>query len=363
VDENSTSILVPVWILQMKQIRAALKSVVLTVSVLLLSCSQLEYQTADPVPDHDGQYDTEFPQTAVSYDLERLVHATKMIFAQAHYKTHFYTVQDQVRERDINKETLKEAYDSQYIQKSVSGTATVILNDTRHIALLSCAHIFAKPDTIITFHRDANKNKSDFIESISIKQKQSNFARDVPGIGDLEILIMDKDRDIALLGTKKPASFRPGLLPRLTYPFGNAKELRWGTFVYVIGYPSGYQIITKGIVSRYERDRENIFLIDAPFNPGFSGGLVVALRDGVPNFEAVGIVTSAAGEDEAFLVPTKHRDYVENVPYADSVFVEYKTNIKYGITFATTTNAVVALIRKNMPLLRRMGYDFSAMIK
>ena len=47
----------------------------------------------------------------------------------------------------------------------------------------------------------------------------------------------------------------------------------------------------------------NIFLVDAVFNRGYSGGIVLAIRDGVPNFELVGLVKSVPAEYEYVMKP------------------------------------------------------------
>ncbi|MCK7529466.1 MAG: hypothetical protein MZV64_73895 [Ignavibacteriales bacterium] len=49
-------------------------------------------------------------------------------------------------------------------------------------------------------------------------------------------------------------------------------------------------MVTKAIVSNPSRDESGSFLVDAVVNNGMSGGLVLAIKDGVPNFEMVGMI-------------------------------------------------------------------------
>ena len=87
---------------------------------------------------------------------------------------------------------------------------------------------------------------------------------------------LDEKNDIAILS--KEFSTPPKLhIPVFRYPIGKARELEWGSFIYLIGYPKGYKIITKGIVSDPDRDRQGSFLIDALFNSGLSGGILLAI--------------------------------------------------------------------------------------
>ena len=65
----------------------------------------------------------------------------------------------------------------------------------------------------------------------------------------------------------------------------------------------GHKMITRGIVSNTRDDKSDSFLIDALFNRGFSGGIILAIRDGVPNFELVGMAKSVSAKNEYLLTP------------------------------------------------------------
>ena len=69
------------------------------------------------------------------------------------------------------------------------------------------------------------------------------------------------------------------------------------------GYPSGHKMVTKAIVSSPNKDRKGSFLLDAVLTPGFSGGIALAVRDGVPNFELVGLVQLVSGRTTYALGP------------------------------------------------------------
>jgi hypothetical protein len=120
-------------------------------------------------------------------------------------------------------------------------------------------------------------------------------------------------------------------------------------------------MITKAIVSSPNRDTEGTFLVDALFNRGFSGGIVIAVRDGVPNFELVGIAKSAAAEYEYTIVPPQNFDseeYNPHVVYTGELFVENRASIQYGVTHVIPIDAIVRFIRENESRLLNKGYNF-----
>jgi hypothetical protein len=150
------------------------------------------------------------------------------------------------------------------------------------------------------------------------------------------------------------------------YPFGRAKELEWGTFVYLFGYPSGYRMITKGIVSSPNKSGQGSFIVDAVVSPGSSGAIVLAVRDGIPNFELVGIVKLIPAQSSFVLSPSKREgdeEYDPGEPYRGDVFVERKTEIQYGIAQAIPAEAIVDFIRKNQQQLQSQGYHLESLLQ
>jgi hypothetical protein len=329
------------------------------VFILFAGCSSRIYDVAYPTL-KDGQYDSEFPYRDCSAQLEEIGRSIKIIYATAYYKTFLFDEASRVRESDLAfAGTYLKAAKVQFTHNSTLGTATVIQSDTRTIMLLTCAHVVDFDDTIRAFYGGAEA----FIKSVAIKEKQSNFIRDIPEAEDIEILAADEAMDIAVIGkrfvtppTEPAAVFR--------YPMGRSKELKWGSFVYLIGYPMGHKMITKGTVSSPDRDKKGSFLTDAPFNRGFSGGLVLAIRDGVPNFEWVGVARSVAANYEYILTPSKDIDASRlnpGAPYEGEIFVGLKSDIRYGITHVVSTELISAFVKRHAERLEKSGYDVSRM--
>lgn len=337
-------------------------SLILLLGVLLLStCTRRIYQTAYPAL-NDGSYDTEFPYRNCSKELKRIGDTIRMINAIAYYKSYVFEKSSGILRRDVSQETLRErAVEHIYFNNSSSGTATIIFHEGRRLALLTCAHVVTFPDTLISFYTLSDGRPSVFIQSVAVKERQSNYVTDLWKIPEVEVLAADKVNDIALLGCELPGPDIPPI-PVFDYPFGSAKNLEWGSFVYLLGFPRGYKLITRGIVSDPDRNKSSEFIIDALFNRGCSGGLVLAVKDGVPNFELVGIARSAAAVFEYVVRPSNNFDqskYDLNFPYTGDLFVDYKANINYGVTQVVPVEKIQEFFRKNAQELRSRGYDFS----
>jgi len=143
------------------------------------------------------------------------------------------------------------------------------------------------------------------------------------------------------------------------YPAGRARELEWGTFVYLFGYPTGHKMVTKAIVSSPRKDRHGAFLVDAVFTPGFSGGIALAIRDGVPNFELVGIVKLVSGRSTYVLVPPSDdatTEFDPLVPYTGDIYVQKRTEIEYGIVQAVPVETILEFIDAHRGDLASRGY-------
>jgi hypothetical protein len=283
------------------------------------------------------------------------------LYSKNRYKSYIFSIQSQIRSSKIDDDVLKKTTEIQYYFDNLAGTSTIIFSEKNKIALLSCAHIFDRPDTIITYYEIKNDSKEKFIQSISFKIEQKNLVADFPNDSDLKILLMDQESDLVILN-KEFIVPRKMNTPVIEYPFGRAKDLEWGSFVYIIGYPKGFQMITRAIVSQPNRNNKGSFLLDALFNRGMSGGLVMAVRDGVPNFEIVGIVNSAFSNNIDMLVPIEEQYYNENIPYDGNIYIKHKNFINYGMCLTISSEKIILFLKKNIDYLYKKGYDFKYLI-
>ena len=328
-------------------------------SGLLASCSSSIYREMYPTL-IDGRYDSEFPYRGCSTQLEQISETVKQITVMAHYKTYQFLLDDSVQSENVSRVLMRgKLPEPSYQDHNVAGTGTIISDNNGKIALLTCAHVVDFPDTVVTRYRDPNYRLTPYIRSISIKSSQTSFLNEIAGSTSLEILAFDRDADLAILGQELTAQ-QDARVRVFTYPLGRAKDLEWGSFVYLFGYPSGFRMITKGIVSLSKKPPLGSFIVDAVVSPGASGSIALAVRDGVPNFELVGIIKMFAARTSYVLKPSWLGDDVQYdplEPYRGDMFVERKTEAHEGIAFAIPAETILSFIEENQQRLARRGYD------
>ncbi|HDQ46144.1 MAG TPA: serine protease [bacterium] len=325
------------------------------VLLCLAACTRTIRHAAYPTL-RDGKYDTEFPYRNASGELGEITRSVVRILSMTRYDDYLFTKADALPPGQIDPESLKKAYKIRFSQTTVGGTATILAYTERKVLLLSCAHIFRKPDTTQTYFRDEKTGLPFYIQCVSVKRGQDISSTDLKEHGPTRLLVRDDEADVALI--VKTFDRPPSVpVPVIGYPIGRAADLEWGSFVYLAGYPKGRQVITKGLVSGPSPRGDQPFLVDALFNRGFSGGLILAIRDGVPNFEIVGMATSSYSDNENILVPETDIGYDAQTPYEGPVYVRYRENINYGLSIAVPAESIVGVLRKHKTLLEREGFD------
>ena len=334
------------------------------ISFFGFSCTSVIYRDTFPSL-HDGKYDGETPFLSNYKQFEKLGDNVKLISSMAFYKTYIFKNESYITVDEINSETLKKAGEVEFSDKFISGTATVVYSKNGYVALLTCAHVVDFPDTLINYYADAAGYYSKYVYSISIKINQSNYIPELSQLGNVKVLISNKSLDIALIG-KKVDNLISNSIDPFPYKIGDARELQWGTFVYFFGYPLNTKMMTNGIVSSPNKDKYFNFYVDAVLNRGFSGGLVLAIRDGMPNFELVGMVRSLYSDDFYYLTPKHSVDtlrYNLRVPYPGDIYINKRADIKYGVTRILSINAIQNFLKDNDKLLENEGYELQDFFK
>jgi hypothetical protein len=327
---------------------------------LVSGCSTVSYETIYPTL-IDGKYDSEFPYKSTSSELNKISETVHRVYSTAFYKIYVFDSKENYTLFSLSNKRLQDyAIKEAIADNSLSGTAVTYYCQDGNVALLTCAHTISFPDTIVAFRLDGEGNETKFVESISIKEKQVIYVAGFPEGSLVEVLAVDNHNDIALIGRKFGAQ-KNIFLPTFNYPDGKAKEVDWGTFVYLVGYPLNYKMITKAIVSSPNKDENGSFLVDAVVNPGFSGGLVLAIRDGVPNFELIGMVQWVPEEYESLVYPQNidaNNSYNPVVPYKGDLFVRKHTSIRYGIVKVIPVEIIAEFLRINKSKLEKQGFYF-----
>ena len=309
----------------------------------------------------DGNYDSEFPSLPCAEELEKISRSVNMISSIAFYQDYQFTKGSKVTTSMIEDETFeKKAIEISSFQKPAVGTATIVFYRFRKIAVLTCAHVINFPDTVISYFSENDGSQSEFIQSIAIKSQQNNHIIGISQGNNFEILAVDQENDLAILG--KTIEIIPGQgLPVFTYPKGKAEELKWSNFIYVMGFPKGKKMLSTGVISGPPGENKSIFYINTPFNRGSSGGPVFAIRDGVPNFELVGIVKSVSAEMKPYLAPAEDtprftgKDFQE-IFNGESIIKTHE-NIFYGVTYVVAIEVIEQFIEDNRINLAEKGFD------
>ena len=325
---------------------------------IFISCSSITYEKIYPTLG-DGKYDSEFPYKSTSDELNKISETIQRVNTTAFYKIYLFDEKNNFVLDDLKNKKLRDIASTEALaDNSSSGTAVVVHSENGNVALLTCAHTLSFPDTIIAYKYDDLGFATDYIESISIKEKQVIYVAGFPEGSQVEILAIDNQSDIALIG-KKFGAQKGIFFQSFNYPLGKAKEVEWGTFVYLAGYPINFKIITKAIVSSPRRDADGSFLVDAVINPGFSGGFVLAIRDGVPNFELIGMVQWVPEEEESLIYPENPKtksSYNPVVPYEGNLYVRKHSSIRYGIAKVIPVESIMTFLIKNKSYLNHQGF-------
>lgn len=340
-----------------------IKTVTLTVSRALIllvytSCSTVTYKEIYPTL-ADGKYDSEFPYKGASDELRDISSTVHRISSSIFYKTYTFDESSRLTIESLKNAELRTiAISEGYADQSNSGTGTVIYFNEGKVGILTCAHIVEFPDTVISYFTNSEGGFTKNIQVIFIKERQTIFVAGFPEGGQFEIIISDKKNDITIIG-KDYFALTDLKFPVFNYPFGKGKELDWGSFVYIFGYPINYQMITKAIVSNPNRDESGSFLVDAVVNNGMSGGIVLAIRDGVPNFEMVGMIQWVPEEEENILIPKALKNnerYNPIIPYNGEEYVKRFSAIRYGIARVISAEKISSFLKENKTVLDKRKY-------
>jgi len=307
----------------------------------------------------DGEYDSEFPVKPTSDVLDEIMTSVKLLSTIAFYESFEFDAASQLTVSEINEDNIEDISSGKYhFNQPATGTATVVYRADRMVGLLTCAHIVHFEDTLISYHCGPDGQETEFVQTMAFKIRQNINIIDFLLGSDFEILAIDKKNDIALIG-KHLKIDTPFTIPVFKFPRGKSSDLRWGTFLYVLGFPRGEKMVTRAIVSQPPDIEDDSFVMDAVFNRGFSGGIVVAIRDGAPNFELVGMAKSVPAETKLYLAPDKSYKILEASPqlnYSDDVKVNTHENIFYGINYVVTAESIDRFIQNNTERLRLKGY-------
>lgn len=323
----------------------------------------VRYLTVEGGP--QAYYQTAFPGHDVSGHLEEAFRAVKRIRVTGVYDHYRFSPEAAPLEGDpLGPNVLARAVDTFTNSTSREASAAQIARAGRRVTLLTNHHATHFPDTVVEYVETAGRTPPAppgrrRIDRISVRRAQYNLVMDRAGIQPFDILARDVQSDLALIGASYPIGTEGRVLSVLQVQVGDADRLSWGSFVYVLGHPGGYPMVTRGIVSDPRREATASFLIDGLWNEGISGGPILAVRGQDGSLEWVGIARAAAGRLEHRLTPDPESIQAldQRQLYEGRIYLEEIQRILYGISLSVPMTTIREFINRNRADLRRRGWE------
>jgi len=327
-------------------------SVSAIVLVLLSSCKQTEIITKD-ISVNAGYYYNGQSDKRIVHSVNEVLKSVNKLDVIAFYKTWHFNEDSLFTKSFITKSQANNpAFNINVTNESTSGTVTTIYSNNGLAGFITCAHILDYPDSVFTYYDDNHS----MVKSLSVMVKHQIFISGINSGSPVEIVLKDTKKDLAFL--KKEINPEDTNLIPLNTNTGSTNKFEWGTEVYILGYPQGNLMLTKGNVS-IDNNIDKRFLSDANFNRGISGSPVFALNNNSNNFDWVGIASSASAKTFTYLRPEQKNSetVIAQNPYFGNNIIDEKILINYGITYSISMEEITIFIARNKSILREVGFD------
>lgn len=347
----------------MKHHSILLFGVIFALIVFLSGCTRIIYQPVEYQAD-TRKYDSAFPYGDMAEQLQSAYESVKRILVTGTYQTYVFNAGDQVTVEDLQENGIQHYSVHQYSSDTnKAGTATVISSSKQNLALITSDHIVTLQDTLYQYAETPDDESEIYLQSVSVKTGQVNLLFDQPELGFFSVIASDPIRDLAILNVNFKNENRQ--IPDATdNPLGYSEDLELGSFVYVLGFPRGHQMVHNGLVSSPNYDNRGGFITNALFNPGISGSPIFARRSADSKLEIVGIAKGSQGSVNYFLAPDPalQSDFNQNMPYQGPIFVSGLQQINYGITYSVSTNEIRQFLSEHQQVLSEEGFNPSGWI-
>jgi hypothetical protein len=280
----------------------------------------------------------------------------------AFYENYYYAPPSQFTDDLASQESL--LIEKKFTTNSVAGTGLIITQSANKVLILTCNHIFDFEDTLKTYYLDKNKKKTSFLQSLSKKFGQTIYVTHRNGsVSDGKIIRQDEKNDIAVIETQQIEN----VLSEIPFQgtFSKDLKIKLGQEIYLLGFPKGYFMVTRGLASPSKyKDK---FIVDASFNRGFSGGITIAFDNQTGNYYYIGMANSTAYDSQIALSPSDaviNLEAYESFPYEDEIYIKELKMINYGITFIVSGEIIADFFKKEEQQLRQLGYyEIAKLIK
>jgi hypothetical protein len=311
---------------------------------LIFFCHRPIYQVSHPL------YEFEEAKLNTFSELERSI---LKLTCSAYYENYYYSPPP-ISGDIVSQESLLR--EKKFTTNSVAGTGLIITQGANKILILTCYHVFDFEDTLKTYYLDENKRRTEYILSLSKKYGQTIYVTHKNGtISQGKLIAQNEKNDIALIETQAIEN----VLSESPFQgiFSNESKVKLGQEVYLLGFPKGHFLVTKGLASPSKyKDK---FIVDASFNRGFSGGITITFDNQTGNYQYIGMANSTAYDSQIALSPS---DAILNLetykfsPYEEDVYIKELKMINYGITFIVRGEVIADFFKKEEDKLRQLGY-------
>jgi hypothetical protein len=313
-------------------------------------------------PAPTGHYSAAFPFTDLSEELDRVFEAVKEIQVRVDYDVYSFPEESAPAGTDLMFEDVTDRAVSVEPHTEVRrATAVLLSRSATHLLFLTAAHAVFRADTIVEYvgpARDGDPDPTRKIRTLSIKRRQANWVLDLPRSRVFDILASDEDEDLALIGFQILPTDRFTRTRPMPVAGGDPGALATGSFVYVLGFPGGYRLVSRGIATPLEGGRD-AFVIDGNWNQGVSGGPILAIRGDGLTLEWVGMARAATAVAESRVVPPASalEQQDPRLPYEGPIFLEETLRIQYGLTLSVPMTSIRRFVERNGVRLAQLGYE------
>jgi S1-C subfamily serine protease len=336
-------------------------AMVVTIVVLFLSGCGPRVVLVDRGP--QAYYQTGFPVHDTSRELERAFRALRRVNYSANYETYVFAPDAGVTQRDLADPAALDRASERFSEvTSKTGTAVIVARTMERAALVTNHHVVRFPPTIVHYFdedRARTPRASRRVASVAVRTQEWGLLADHAELGAFEVLARDTTHDIAVIEVRLPEGVAAAGFQPIAISPGDPRRLSWGSFLYVLGFPSRYAMVTRALVSEPNRDRHGGFLSDGLWNEGISGGVILAIRGDDGSLEWVGMTRAGAGTREVRLQPRADEMLEDDVGllYDGPIYLEHTLRIQYGITFSVPMNRVRSFLADQRIMLQGRGYD------
>lgn len=311
-----------------------------------------------------AHYQTAYPGWDTSPQLQEALRSVKRIAMVGDYLTYLFpTGVEVVESRLDDPEFLALAVDTLPSSHSRFGTAVVVAAGDGRLTLLTSQHVVDFPERRLQYRLgdETSAGPSTEIAGVSVRVQAMGQLLDHLELGPFEVLAEDPVEDLALLGLRPPPGTELAAHPPLEARPGDPGRLSWGSFVYLLGFPRGYPMVTRAIVSDPDRDLRGGFLLDALWNEGVSGGPILAVRGEGGDFEWVGVARSGVASRELRVQPPGVEPLFTEDPelvmlYQGPLAVESVARIQYGLTIPVAMGRIRDFLERNREAVRSRGF-------